>query len=317
MHTPDEPGSSGTNLVAITLRIGGMMCNHCRGKVEGALSEVAGVESVSVDLQKELATVKGTASVEALVAASVAAGHSAELVGPPEPIMLRIGGMMCNHCRGKVEGALAEVAGVESISVDLQKELATVTGTASVEALVAASVAAGHSAEVASSGPEPLTLQVEGMTCNGCRGKVERALAQVEGVETASVDLESKLAQITGTAPVAVLIAAVVAAGKTAVQVTNQPAALAAGPPPAVASAAPAAALPTKPPAGKSGLVQQLFTSEPFLRTSQEVSTNVDIACVRLHPALQPAPHPALHPAPHPAPHLRCILRRTCRRPPS
>ncbi len=275
-HTPDEPDSSGTNL-PIELRIGGMMCNHCRGKVEGALAEVPGVKSVSVDLEKELATVTGTASAEALIAASVAAGHSAELVGPPEPITLRIGGMMCNHCRGKVEGALAEVAGVESVDVDLEKELATVTGTASVEALIAASVAAGHSAEVASLGPEPVTLQVEGMTCNGCRGKVERALAQVEGVESASVDLESKLARITGTATVAALIAAVVEAGKEAVQVANPPAAPAAGPPLTVAPAAPAAALPAKPPAAKSGLVHQLFTSEPFLRTSQEATTKLSI----------------------------------------
>ena len=193
------------------------------------------------------------------------------------PIELRIGGMMCNHCRGKVEGALAEVPGVKSVSVDLEKELATVTGTASAEALIAASVAAGHSAEVASLGPEPVTLQVEGMTCNGCRGKVERALAQVEGVESASVDLESKLARITGTATVAALIAAVVEAGKEAVQVANPPAAPAAGPPLTVAPAAPAAALPAKPPAAKSGLVHQLFTSEPFLRTSQEATTKLSI----------------------------------------
>ena len=195
--------------------------------------------------------------------------------GTGMPIELRIGGMMCNHCRSKVEGALAQVPGVESASVDLEKELATVTGTASAEALIAASVAAGHSAEVASSVPGLVTLQVEGMACNGCRGKVERALAQVEGVESASVDLESKLARVTGIAPVAALIAAVADAGKEAVQVANPPAAPAAAP--AVAPAAPAPALAARPPAAKSGLVQQLFSSEPFLRASQEASTKLSI----------------------------------------
>ena len=202
--------------------------------------------------------------------------HTADSSGTGMPIELRIGGMMCNHCRGKVEGALAQVPGVESVSVDLEKELATVTGTASAEALIAASVVAGHSAEVASLVSGLVTLQVEGMTCNGCRGKVERALAQVEGVESASVDLESKLARITGIAPVAALIAAVGYAGKEAVQVANPPAAPAAAPV-AVAPAAPASALAARPPAAKSGLVHQLLSSEPFLRSSQETSTKLSI----------------------------------------
>ena len=202
--------------------------------------------------------------------------HTADSSGTGMPIELRIGGMMCNHCRGKVEGALAQVPGVESVSVDLEKELAMVTGTASAEALIAASVVAGHSAEVASLVSGLVTLQVEGMTCNGCRGKVERALAQVEGVESASVDLESKLARITGIAPVAALIAAVGDAGKEAVQVANPPAAPAAAPV-AVAPAAPASALAARPPAAKSGLVHQLLSSEPFLRSSQETSTKLSI----------------------------------------
>ena len=61
IHTADEPDSSSTGM-PIELRIGGMMCNHCRSKVEGALAQVPGVESASVDLEKELATVTGTAS---------------------------------------------------------------------------------------------------------------------------------------------------------------------------------------------------------------------------------------------------------------
>ena len=70
IHTADEPDSSSTGM-PIELRIGGMMCNHCRSKVEGALAQVPGVETASVDLEKELATVTGTASAEALIAASV------------------------------------------------------------------------------------------------------------------------------------------------------------------------------------------------------------------------------------------------------
>ena len=66
-------------------------------------------------------------------------------------------------------------------------------------------------------GATVLVLTVEGMTCNGCRGGVEKALQAVDGVESASVDLESKLATVSGTASAASLIAAVKAMGKTAI----------------------------------------------------------------------------------------------------
>jgi copper chaperone CopZ len=38
--------------------------------------------------------------------------------------------MSCNHCRTNVEKAISQIEGVESVSVDLSTETATVTGTA-------------------------------------------------------------------------------------------------------------------------------------------------------------------------------------------
>lgn len=43
----------------------------------------------------------------------------------------RVSGMSCNHCRTNVEKAISQIEGVESVSVDLSTETATVTGTAS------------------------------------------------------------------------------------------------------------------------------------------------------------------------------------------
>ncbi len=40
------------------------------------------------------------------------------------------------------------------------------------------------------------TYHVDGMTCNGCRATVEKALNSVNGVEHAKVDLESETAII-------------------------------------------------------------------------------------------------------------------------
>lgn len=68
------------------------------------------------------------------------------------------------------------------------------------------------------SNPEPAThvLRVGGMTCGGCVGGVQRALAAVDGVTSANVTLDPPLATVTGTAAAATLIAAVEAVHKSA-----------------------------------------------------------------------------------------------------
>lgn len=40
------------------------------------------------------------------------------------------------------------------------------------------------------------TLKIEGMSCGHCVAKVEKALTDLEGVETAKVNLDEKLAEI-------------------------------------------------------------------------------------------------------------------------
>ncbi|CQR71822.1 Copper chaperone CopZ [Sporomusa ovata DSM 2662] len=50
-----------------TLKIEGMSCGHCKMSVEKALQAIAGVVSVSVDLEKKEAIVTGTAEREELV----------------------------------------------------------------------------------------------------------------------------------------------------------------------------------------------------------------------------------------------------------
>lgn len=49
-------------------------------------------------------------------------------------------------------------------------------------------------------------LKIEGMSCNGCRGKVEKRLAAVPGVTHVTVELETKQATIIGFADAAVLV---------------------------------------------------------------------------------------------------------------
>ena len=105
---------------------------------------------------------------------------------------LPISGMTCTSCAGRVERALAKVADVASVSINLASEQARVEAPAdSLEQLVNAISAAGY--EVPS---ERLELALSGMTCASCAGRIERALAQQPGVLSASVNLASERAQL-------------------------------------------------------------------------------------------------------------------------
>ena len=55
----------------ITYRVPGMSCEHCRAAVTSELSSVAGVESVSVDLDEKVVTVRGSSLDDAALRASI------------------------------------------------------------------------------------------------------------------------------------------------------------------------------------------------------------------------------------------------------
>ncbi len=62
----------------VVLTVGGMMCQHCAGRVKEALEKVAGVKSAVVDLDAGTATVvcKESADEAAMRAAVVEAGFT-------------------------------------------------------------------------------------------------------------------------------------------------------------------------------------------------------------------------------------------------
>ena len=116
---------------------------------------------------------------------------AAPLFGPAE--FIAVEGMTCASCVGRVEKAIAGVAGVASASVNLATERAEVryVGHSVHEAVVAAIRRAGYDVE-----PESFDLGVESMTCASCVGRVEKALAGVPGVIAASVNLATERATI-------------------------------------------------------------------------------------------------------------------------
>lgn len=59
-------------------------------------------------------------------------------------MVLKIEGMMCEHCKARVEKALKAVAGVENVEISLENKTAIVTGNADLAALKQAVIDAGY-----------------------------------------------------------------------------------------------------------------------------------------------------------------------------
>ncbi|AVR97957.1 heavy metal translocating P-type ATPase [Pseudoduganella armeniaca] len=142
-----------------------------------------------------------------------------ETITPTASLDLRIAGMSCASCVGRVEKALRAVPGVTDASVNLATETARVAGSAPAQALRAAVEQAGYEAEPLLPAPgAALDLAVEGMTCASCAGRVEKALRAVPGVAGATVNLATETARVESAGPLdpAALLAAVEQAGYAA-----------------------------------------------------------------------------------------------------
>ena len=129
------------------LPISGMTCASCAGRVERALSKVAGASAVSVNLATEQARIQAPAdSLPALMRAVEQAGYSV----PVHTLELSIEGMTCASCVGRIERALGKVVGVNRVSVNLANERAhlELLGQVDPQTLIDAVKRAGYDASV-------------------------------------------------------------------------------------------------------------------------------------------------------------------------
>lgn len=254
--TPSAPAAATT----IELDIDGMTCASCVSRVEKALIKVPGVTRASVNLATERATVDASAGVSAsqLADAVKQAGYGATPTTPdidvparaptlpaaPASIELDIDGMTCASCVSRVEKALAKVPGVTRASVNLATERATVDASNDVSATQLAdavkqagygatpiAVSARPATSAATSASTDIDLDIAGMTCASCAGRVEKALAAVSGVTRATVNLATERASVHGAGALdaAALIAAVTTAGYRASLPAASPASAPAG----------------------------------------------------------------------------------------
>lgn len=108
-------------------------------------------------------------------------------------ISLQIQGLNCASCSGRAEKALNAVNGVTSASVNLAAETAQITyaDPASIKALTDALTDAGYPAAT-----QQVVLEIEGMSCASCVGRVDKALAASDGVIDVSVNLATETATV-------------------------------------------------------------------------------------------------------------------------
>ncbi|KAJ8610606.1 hypothetical protein CTAYLR_007178 [Chrysophaeum taylorii] len=223
--------SSRNPSTVVCLRVEGMMCQKsCGATVEAALSGVPGVTRAQVSYPRKRAEV--TCAVEGLgpqlVEAVEVVGFEAFLAEDPDleapPRLssssaseglrrseLVVRGIRSPSDARAVEAAAASVPGVERCDVAVTAERCVVTHRRTVSSadVVAAIRAAGFpscfdadaqppggGSSSSSSSSVVAYLWVEGMSCAACSAKVEKALARVPGVASASVSSTTHKAKV-------------------------------------------------------------------------------------------------------------------------
>ncbi|MDR1638815.1 MAG: heavy metal translocating P-type ATPase [Clostridiales bacterium] len=137
--------------------------------------------------------------------------------------VLGIRGMTCAACAQRIEKTVNKLPGVAKASVNLATEKLFVEyepDTLALADIQAAVSKIGYEALEKASG-NGITIPVGGMTCAACAQRVEKALKQVEGVSSASVNFATEKATVVydpQIVRVAELKAAIVKAGYKAIE---------------------------------------------------------------------------------------------------
>ncbi|HIZ56300.1 MAG TPA: heavy metal translocating P-type ATPase, partial [Firmicutes bacterium] len=119
-------------------------------------------------------------------------------------IQIQITGMSCANCAAAIEKGLRKKAGIQEANVNLATEKATVTYQPEEIALpeiVQTIEKLGYGAVVPAQEQEERQIQkaqlhITGMSCANCAAAVEKALRQLDGVQTAYVNLATENASV-------------------------------------------------------------------------------------------------------------------------
>lgn len=132
------PAAAGTQ---VTYQVKGMMCAHCEGRVKKALEGLEGVVSAKADhtVGTVVATVTKPLDYAQVQQAVAKAGYevtgeerTADGESDGTTVTLKVKGMMCAHCEGRVKKALEGLEGVTSAKADHNSGTVEVTETRNV-----------------------------------------------------------------------------------------------------------------------------------------------------------------------------------------
>jgi Cu+-exporting ATPase len=138
---------------AVVLPVEGMTCAGCSGRIERVLRKMDGVRDASVNLATEKAKIlfePSKTDPEHIAQAIEDSGFHV----PPELLRLKVSGMTCASCAGRIEAALRKAPGVITAQVNLASEIATLAllpGRATAADMIHAVEEAGYEAALASS----------------------------------------------------------------------------------------------------------------------------------------------------------------------
>ncbi len=112
-----------------TYTVTGMTCASCSAAVSRSLKKVAGVHNADVNLATEKVTVHFDQEIdfETLRKAVDKAGYGLQEIQTLRHVTLDIEGMTCASCSAAIERTLKKQRGVQSISVNLATNKATLS----------------------------------------------------------------------------------------------------------------------------------------------------------------------------------------------
>jgi len=186
----------------LRLKVDGMTCSACSGAVENSIRNLKGVQSVSVALIQGAAEVTyfpQTVTPEQIAEEVEDTGFDAEVLEVAVPqdeikvVRIEVQGMTCSACTSAVERALQSLDGVMRASVSLalcEAEVEFDRAQIREDSIVEAIEDTGFEAKLMGTVDDTLAvLEIKGMTCSACTSSVEKALTEVPGVISVTVNL--------------------------------------------------------------------------------------------------------------------------------
>ncbi len=113
------------------LKLSGVSCAGCVGKIEKALLAVPGVSRASVNFADRTATISGNTDSKALINAIKTAGFDASVIKPvnDKVLLISIPSIRCTSCVNKIETAINQLSGIKKATVNLSDKTLTIEGS--------------------------------------------------------------------------------------------------------------------------------------------------------------------------------------------